>query len=103
MREDFVSAIQEKRKVILHFFSKEDNKIISRKCAPMDIGPSSLAKNKDDRYHFWDYESDTKNHTLSLLPEQIQSIVVTSEFFNPSEFVTWTPSWIIPRDWGRYS
>jgi len=69
----------------------------------MDFAPSSRAKNKADRFHFWDYESDTKNHTLSLLPEQIMNMEFTDIDFNPSEFVEWTPNWTIERDWGEFS
>jgi hypothetical protein len=67
----FESAIHSKNKIRLTFFSKEDKKIIKRTCAPMDLGPSRRAVNQDQRFHFWDYESDKKNHVLSLLPDQV--------------------------------
>jgi hypothetical protein len=91
MKDIFISAIHSKNKVRITFFSKEDGRNLIRKCAPMD------------RFHAWDYESDEKNHTLSLLPEQIVSIEVLSEMFNPSEFIRWEPNWIVTRDWGDYS
>jgi hypothetical protein len=71
----------------------------------MDYGPSSFAKNKADRYHFWDYDSDSPGgrHTLSLLPEQVVSIVELDEPFDPAEFVTWETNWHYPRDWGKLS
>lgn len=72
----------------------------------MDYGPSRRTKDNFDRFHSWDYESDEKNHTLSLLPNQIQSIVVLDEPFNPSEFITWDTKkspWHVPRDWGEHS
>lgn len=106
MKEDFVDAIREKRKVRITFFSKDDNAIISRKCAPMDYGPSRRAKAQNDRFHLWDYESDKTNHTLSLNPEQMREIDVLEETFDPSEFITWDRTgkpWFIERDWGEYS
>ena len=103
MEKSFVGAIHSKNKVILTFHSKEDGHSLTRTCAPMDYGPSTRAHNKSDRFHFWDYDSDTAKHTLSLLPEQVISIEVLPEKFDPAEFVTWQTNWIVKRDWGTYS
>ena len=103
MKENFIQAIHSRNKVRLSFFSKEDQVILTRVCAPMDYGPSRRNKNQDDRFHLWDYESDQKNHVLSLLPKQVKSMEVLADLFDPSEFVTWQTSWIIPRSWGDYS
>lgn len=102
-KDDFIAAIQNKTKINLTFFSKEDGSNLTRLCAPMDYGPSRRAHNKSDRFHMWDYESDQKNHVLSLLPNQIVKMEFTSESFEPSEFVTWSPNWFISRDWGKFS
>ncbi|KLU99949.1 hypothetical protein ABT56_22785 [Photobacterium aquae] len=102
-RAEFIKAIENKTKVRLTFVSKEDNCTLTRLCAPMDFGPSRRAKNKDDRYHLWDYESDKANHVLSLLPAQIVNIEFLDMDFNPAEFVSWPPNWLIKRDWGVYS
>jgi hypothetical protein len=103
MQNDFIAAIHSKNKIRLTFFSKEDRSLLIRTCAPMDFGASRHATNKSDRFHFWDYDSDTKNHTLSLLPNQVKSIEILEQTFNPAEFVTWSPNWIVARDWGQYS
>lgn len=103
MQTRFIAAIRSKQKVRLTFYSREDRHILVRTCAPMDYGPSRRATDKSDRFHFWDYDSDTEVHTLSLLPIQIQSIDVLDQVFDPSEFVTWTPNWFISRDWGALS
>jgi hypothetical protein len=102
-KEKFIQAIHEKVKVRVTYFSKEDSDILVRKCAPMDYGPSRYAKEKNDRYHMWNYESDTKPHSMSLPAEQIKNIEILSETFDPAEFVNWTTNWIIPRDWGIFS
>lgn len=99
----FLEALSGRKLVRVSFYSKEDGAIISRKCAPMDYGPSRRAKDKSNRYHFWDLTSDSRNHTLSLLPSQLKSLEVLGDSFDPSEFVTWKPKWVIPRDWGHYS
>jgi len=72
----------------------------------MDYGPSRRAKIPVSRYHFWDYESDTGAHQLSLLQDQIRSIEELLSAFDPSDFVTWDLAkspWHIERDWGMFS
>ncbi len=64
---------------------------------------SRRAKRKNDRFHLWDYDSDTRSHTLSLNPEQIIELVILNEHFDPAEFVTWSPNWFISRNWGTFS
>jgi len=105
-KEKFVQAIRDKKKVKLTFYSKEDRCELVRVCAPMDYGPSRRAKNKADRYHLWDFDSDTQRHTLSLLPERVMGMVVLDEKFDPADFIEWDTGvspWFIPRDWGQYS
>lgn len=100
----FITALVGKTKVRLTFFSKEDGDTLVRTCAPMDYGPSRRARDKSNRYHFWDYDSDQARHTLSLIANQITSIELLDEHFDPAEFVTWSPvDWFYPRDWGAYS
>lgn len=104
--DKFVSGIRTKTKIELTFFSKEDGRQLVRTCAPMDFGPSRRAKNKAERYHFWDYDSDTQRHTLSLLPEQVDSMQLMEESFEPSEFVTWNVQnspCFLSREWGIFS
>lgn len=106
MREKFISAIRSKNKIRLSFYSKEDGQEIVRICAPMDYGPSRKAKNQDDRYHLWDYDSDKASHTLSLLPDQVVRMEVMNETFDPAGFITWSTvksPWFVTREWGMYS
>lgn len=97
---EFISAIHDKRKIRLTFYSKQDKSVIERLTAPLDYGPSSKSKNKDNRFHFWDYQSDTQNHTLSLLPNQIIGMEFMNENFDSTDFMSWIPNWTIERNWG---
>lgn len=102
----FVRGIREKKKIQLTFFSKEDRSTLIRLCAPMDYGPSRRAKDKSDRYHFWDFESDEVEHVLSLLPNQIVRIEPSEDSFEPAEFIGWDTQenpWFLARDWGQFS
>lgn len=106
MHDTFIQAIHDRRRVRLTFYSKQDRGILVRTCAPMDYGPSRRAHDKSPRYHFWDIDSDTRVHTLSLLPNQIVSVETLSETFDPAHFITWSTAaspWFVPRDWGPLS
>jgi hypothetical protein len=105
-RSAFIQAIHDKQMIEIEFFSKEDGGVLRRRCAPMDFGPSRRAHEKNDRFHIWDFDSDTKKHTLSLNPEQVKAINVLPEAFDPASFVTWntqTSRWFVKRNWGNYS
>lgn len=99
----FLEALRARRQVLVRFYSSEDNALITRVCAPLDYGPSRRAKDKAPRYHFWDFSSDVKSHTLGLKPNQIASIEPIDQLFDPAQFVTWKPAWFLPRDWGPFS
>jgi hypothetical protein len=104
--QTFVTAIHSMKKLKLTFFSKQDGGELIRMCAPTDFGPSRRAKDKSDRYHFWDYESDAGKHILSLLPGQIIQIQSTEESFDPSDFIIWDVKqfpWFLQRNWGVFS
>ena len=99
----FIDAISLKKKVRVTF-TKECGEEITRLCAPMDYGHSKRFHDKQDRFHLWDYESESGPHTLSITPNQVSNMIFTEELFCPSEFVTWTDfRWIQPRDWGDLS
>jgi len=99
----FISAIHDKQKVQVVFFSKKDEMTVIRQCAPFDFGPKAREKAQINRYHFWDYLSPSGPHTESLEANQIQSISLAGESFDPAAIVKWTPIWHVPRNWGQYS
>jgi len=103
MKKDiFINAIHNCELVRLTFLESSNN-VKVRTCVPFDYGPSRHAKNKADRYHFWDIDSPNISHTLSLLPESVINIEPVTERFVPADYVKWTPSWYVSRDWGKYS
>lgn len=104
--EEILKAIELRREVSVSFRSKEDGgAVLVRRCAPMDYGPSRRAHDKTPRYHFWDWESDSpRNHTLSLLGAQIESVEILDATFDPSSFVTWETDWFVERKtWGSFN
>jgi hypothetical protein len=104
MTEQFIQAINDKTKIRLTFYSKQDGENVTRLCAPMDYGPSRRKNIIDtsDKFHLWDYKSpsETPVHTISLSQDQIVKMEFTDLTFNPSEFVNWATNWWIKRNWG---
>ena len=104
---DFKNAIQNKTKIRLTFYSRQDNDNVTRLCASMDYGESRRAKDKTPRFHLWDYDSPEGRHTLSLLPNQVVRMEFTKESFNPGEFITWSTAsspWFVSRTtWGQFN
>ena len=100
--EIFLKAIADKKLVNIVVNTHEKG-IIERKCIPYDYGPSRKYKDGLDRYHFYDLDSPEGNHNLSILPDQLVTISLSNTTFNPGDYVTWKPNWIIKREWGQYS
>ncbi|WP_367390619.1 hypothetical protein [Lewinella sp. LCG006] len=103
IKEAFIQAIHDKRKVKITFDSKSKGRI-SRVCIPFDYGPSRRnLKDNPDRYHTYDLESPDGKHTLSIHPEQVVNLEVLTEHFDPADYITWSPNWFVKRDWGKFS
>jgi len=103
--ESFLKAIQQKRYVEVTFDSKEKGRI-KRKCIPFDYAISRRYKDGLVRFHFYDLESPDGNHNLSVLSEQLISLTILDQIFDPSDYVIWDTQktkWTIPRDWGKHS
>ncbi len=103
MLDVFLQGIHEKKYLLVDFIAKEDGLLRNRKCVPFDYGESRRYKDTEDRFHFLDLNSPSGSHTLSILPEQVKRIELVNEVFEPSEYVTWNPNWIVSRDWGMQS
>jgi hypothetical protein len=96
-KKEFVDAIRDKKRVKVIFYSQEEKRFLVRVCAPIDYGMDAgvNASTADaERLHFWDYEgkkegqnADQTAHTLSLRADQVRSMNVLDEFFDPSELV----------------
>lgn len=99
----FIDAIHAKKKLRIRFYSEDDGGYIERVCAPMDYAAGTRIKDGIARYWVWDFESDKTNHTLPLRAERIEWMNDVGEDFDPVSFVSWSPNWVIVRDWGHYS
>lgn len=94
-KKEFVDAIRDKKRVKVIFYSQEEKRFLVRVCAPIDYGmDASVSGAGAERLNFWDYEgqkeaqnSGQATHTLSLRADQVRSMNVLDEFFDPSELV----------------
>jgi hypothetical protein len=85
--DNFVRAIQEKRKVKLTFPSKEQGCSAEKLCGPIFYS-ASAEEDGLGCYYLWDFEAGTGNQFLGLLPSQIVSMELTEDPFDLVEFFT---------------
>jgi hypothetical protein len=97
--KQFIEAIHAKKKVSVRFYSKADNGVLDRVCAPMDYGPGAEFADGLNRYWLWDYASNTAPRTLSLVPQQIVDLQMLGELFDPAHLDVRPLQWSIPREW----
>ena len=88
----FLTAIHEKKKVWIKFYSPADNGVLERSCAPMDYGLGSASQDGLNRYWLWDYAGEPGAQTLGLVPQQIVDLQMLGEVFDPSQFVIASPA-----------
>ena len=67
----FLEAIQEKKKVSVRFYSKADNGVLERICAPVSYGQASESRDEFNRYWFW---------IMSGIPAHISSACCPGRF-----------------------
>ena len=90
--DKFIAAIADRRKVAVRFFSKADNGMLGRVCAPLNYGPGEACPGGLDRYWFWNYMNVTGIYTLGLLPPQIMELSVLDETFTALDFARDRPT-----------
>jgi hypothetical protein len=95
----FIEAIQAKKKVCVRFYSKADNGVLDRVCAPMDYGPGGEVDDGLNRYWLWDYAGNRGAQALGLVPQQIVDLQVLGEVFDPGQLNVRPAQWSIPREW----
>lgn len=103
MLQDLLTDAIRRKIILLLTFNAKEKGPVTRKCVPFDFGPSARAKDKINRYHFYDLDSPDGHHNLSIREEQIIDMKLTIEHFDPADYVKWTPKWFIERDWGKFS
>jgi hypothetical protein len=97
--QQFIEAIQQRKKVYVRYYSKADSGVLDRVCAPMDYGPGGDIPDGLNRYWLWDYASNTGTRTLGLMSQQIVDLQVLGEVFEPADIGVRPVPWSTPRDW----
>lgn len=98
--DQFIAALNEKKKICVRFYSKPDSGVLDRVCAPMDYGPGGEINDGLHRYWLWDYLGDSGLHNLGLVPEQIVDLQVLGEGFDPATIGAELPPGSVPPTGG---
>jgi hypothetical protein len=99
----FITALNEKKKICVRFYSKPDSGVLDRVCAPLDYGPGGKIQDGLNRYWLWDYLGDSGSHCLGLVPEQIVDLQVLGEEFDPATIGAELPPRSVPPAGGLQS
>lgn len=95
----FLDAIRDQKMVRIAFFSKPDDATVDRECSPLDYGPEPGANDAANRYWIWDHVGSAGVNPLGLLPDQIVSVNVLGQGFDPGQFDLGGRTWSVPRAW----
>jgi hypothetical protein len=79
-KKEFVDAIRDKKRVKVIYYSQEQKRFLVKVCAPIDYGMDAgvaATTSGAERLRFWDLEQQ----------DQVRSLNVLDEFFDPSELV----------------
>ena len=97
---EFIGAITAKKMIRVRFHAGRNQGIIDRICAPLDYGPATKSPVVPNRYWIWDTSrADASARPLGLLQEQILSVNVLEQTFDPAAFGDVHRAWSVPRSW----
>jgi hypothetical protein len=95
----FIEAIYQKTMVRIEYFSKPDQGVVNRECAPLDYGKVEGNANGLNCYWVWDYACPPEMNPLALVPEQIVKLYILGKTFDVAALGLSNRSWLISRDW----
>lgn len=81
---DFLDAIRGHKIVRIVFYSIPDHGLVDRECAPLNYAPAPDDTDPCNRYWVWDWACTAGANPLRLLPEQITSLVMLGNDFDPA-------------------
>ena len=84
--DTFVEATKSKRKIILTYFSGEQNLYLTKLCVPVEYTPPDENETRG-YYYFWDPKGEVGERILGLQSSQIVYMELSDETFNPTEYI----------------
>ena len=111
----FVKAIRDRTKIrLIYYDGPFCRSFHAKSVVPMDYNPGRHITDESNSYHFWDFdfeegtEEGTNSAHLVLKPNQIESMRLDKETFEPAELRKRLPledrkqwrRWFLKRDWG---
>lgn len=98
----FIQAIKDKKTVKITIETKDEGPVV-RSCIPFDFGANKKYKDGLDRYYFYALDSPDGRKDLPVLEARLIHLEILKDGFEPEDYISWDPNWILKRDWGRYS
>jgi hypothetical protein len=98
----FIQAIKDKKKVKITLETRDEG-VVERVCIPFDFGANKKYKDGLERYYFNALDSSDGRKDLAVLESKLLTVEVLPEHFDPEDYITWDPNWILKRNWGIYS
>ena len=86
-KDVFIRAYKEKKKVLLTYFGGEYNLSNTKLCVPIQYINSNSKLECDSYYFFWDEEAEVGDRLFGLSPEDIISLEVSDDNFNPNDYI----------------
>jgi hypothetical protein len=84
--DTFIQAVKDKKKVILTYFSGQQQLHLTRLCVPIKFSSDDI-EDGSDCYYFWDSDADTGERLLALTPSEIKNMVLSDEMFDPADYI----------------
>jgi len=85
-KEAFIKARNEKKKVLITYFSGEYSLFLTKLCVPVQLVPP-IAEFENDYYYFWDDQADVGSRIFGLAPSEIAYLELTDEVFDPNNYI----------------
>lgn len=87
-KEAFIKAQNDKRKVLVTYFSGVSNLFLTKLCIPMQIQSIELDPSyPTELFYFWDKEAEEDEQIFSLPLSEVKYIELSDELYNPNDCV----------------
>ena len=82
----FIQSIEQKRRIKITFFGRENPQNLPRQCAPLHYSKGRIEGDDMDCYYLWDFQAVRGNHFLALPPSQIVRMNLNEGTFKIEDF-----------------
>ncbi|CAN5773181.1 hypothetical protein BH11MYX4_BH11MYX4_67220 [soil metagenome] len=102
----FLGALESEHQVSITFVDAKDKRERTLTCAPLDFGMLRGSRDQKPRYQVWDMGARRAPFNVTILPDDVRSIVALDATFDPAKIITWAfkpNAWSVARNWREFS